>query len=211
MPHPIVFNGPRTEHFVSRNPGPVDLFMLVLLPEALHLLTGLDISKHTNRSSAFDQVFDVEWQAMAQAVHAAPDHAARIALIEAFIEPRWNAARANKGLAANWLHDYLQSSAMRLVTSDWARSVRQLERRVKTWSGFSLQRLSGFRRKDQQMMTVRAMLQSGSTLAEVAADTGYADQAHFCREIRKHTGLTPKELARRVTEEESYWPYRIWS
>lgn len=196
---------------MTYNPGKVDLFMLVLAPEAVHLLTGLDISRHADCSTAFGDVFDEDWQAMARAVLDARGHATRITLIEEFIEPRWKAARENSGLKANWLHDYLQGAAVRLVTSEWTRSLRQLERRMKIWSGFSLQRLLGLRRDEHRFLSAREMLKSGSSMAETAINTGYADQAHFCRETRRATGLSPKELTRRVVEEESYWMFRIWS
>ena len=37
-------------------------------------------------------------------------------------------------------------------------------------------------------------LMSGGTLAGVAAEAGYADQAHLSRECQRLTGLTPREL-----------------
>lgn len=212
FPGPVVFRGPQTEPSVSYNPGKVDMFMLVLLPEALHALTGLDIAAYTDRSAAFDQVFDAEWQAMAREVLAAPDHARRIALIETFFEPRWMAARARNGLSANWLHDYLEGAAVRIVASKWTRSVRQVERRARAWTGLTLQRLRGLRRDERSFLATRDAMRSGdASWADMAADTGYADQAHFCRVTRKNSGLTPRELRQRVMHEESYWVYRIWS
>ncbi|MFZ6647874.1 helix-turn-helix domain-containing protein [Undibacterium sp. TJN25] len=212
LPTPIVFNGPRTEPVVSYNPGQVEVFMLALQPEALHLLTGLNMAEYTNRSSAFAQVFDAEWQSMAQAVLKAPDHGSRIALIEAFIEPRWFAARPHKSPFADWMRDSFESMAVRMLASRWVRSGRQLERQMKVWSGLSYQRLWGLRRAEFRFIAAREMLRgSDSSWSDVAASTGYADQAHFCRETRKITGLSPTELKRRVMEEESYWVYRIWS
>ncbi len=212
MPGPVVFTGPRTEPSVSYNPARVDLFYLILLPEAMHALTGVDIGAYTDRCTAFDQVFDAEWQAMVREVLVAPDHARRIELIEAFFEPRWIAAKKRDGLRMRWLHDYLSGMAVRFIASEWGRSVRQLERRVKTWTGLSLQRLHKMRRAEQRYLAARDAMRAGDpSWAEVAADTGYADQAHFCRETREASGLTPAELRRRVMHEESYWMYRIWS
>ena len=46
--------------------------------------------------------------------------------------------------------------------------------------------------------------------AALAAETGFSDQAHLCREFRRHLGLRPGELRRRL-QDESAWVYRIWS
>ncbi len=47
-----------------------------------------------------------------------------------------------------------------------------------------------------------AALRSGSVgLAGLAADLGYAGQAHFTRDFRKVTTMTPGELARRWQDE----------
>jgi AraC-like DNA-binding protein len=37
-------------------------------------------------------------------------------------------------------------------------------------------------------------LMSGGTLADLAAEAGYADQAHLSRECLRLTGLTPRDL-----------------
>jgi AraC-like DNA-binding protein len=44
-----------------------------------------------------------------------------------------------------------------------------------------------------------ALLESGeSTLADIAATLGFADQAHFGRTLRQHTGWTPTEVRREL-------------
>jgi transcriptional regulator GlxA family with amidase domain len=37
---------------------------------------------------------------------------------------------------------------------------------------------------------------TGLPLARIACETGFADQAHFTREVRRETGLTPAGLRR---------------
>ena len=47
--------------------------------------------------------------------------------------------------------------------------------------------------------------------AGIAADAGFADQAHLSREMREITGDSPRDWARRlVDDDEGYWAYRIW-
>ena len=45
--------------------------------------------------------------------------------------------------------------------------------------------------------------------ADIAAETGYADQSHLSREMHRIAGLHPNQLAS-VMAHESYWMYQIW-
>jgi AraC-like DNA-binding protein len=49
------------------------------------------------------------------------------------------------------------------------------------------------------------------SLAEIAAEAGYSDQAHLSRDCKAVTGRTPSEFAREFQEEEPDWIYRISS
>jgi AraC-like DNA-binding protein len=46
--------------------------------------------------------------------------------------------------------------------------------------------------------------------ANVAAEAGYADQSHLCRELRRYTGLSPQQLWRGMPNDEALWVYRAW-
>lgn len=207
---PVLFCGPMTQPSASFHPGPVDIFVLILKPGALHLLTGVDIAAYTDRLVSFNQVFDADWQAMARQVQEAPDHARRIALIEEFIAPRWSAARGRNVLRSNRFLDHLNGLAMGAVASGWAGSVRQLERRVKEWTGLPLRHLRRLQRAERAFYQASSAHQSGElSWAHVAADVGYADQAHLCRETRRVTGLSTTELTEKIMRDESYWAYRL--
>lgn len=47
-----------------------------------------------------------------------------------------------------------------------------------------------------RLQRTTAVLRSGTdtVLATIAAERGFADQAHMCRDVRRHTGHTPKEI-----------------
>src|SRR5215475_4364390 len=46
--------------------------------------------------------------------------------------------------------------------------------------------------------------------ASIAAEAGYADQSHLCRELRRYTGFSPQQLWRCLPNEEDLWVYKAW-
>jgi AraC-like DNA-binding protein len=82
-----------------------------------------------------------------------------------------------------------ETSVERLARAS-AMSERQLRRRFERAVGYgpgTLRRVLRF----QRFLTAA---RSGATLARLAADAGYADQAHLVRECRRLAGLTPSAL-----------------
>jgi AraC-like DNA-binding protein len=209
MPGRFVFAGPHQGPTVSWNPGSVHAMMLVLLPDALHSLTGLEADRWVNRLVDAAQVLPPDWMAMCEAVQSAPDDDARVQVIESFLDPRWQAARPQQALAAHRYHDWVQGLALRAATSSPGRSLRQMERRIKQWAGQPMRELRSIARAEQAFFDVAASTRPD--WAEVAASGGYADQSHLCRETRRVTGFSPAELYRRVAEDESFWAYRLWA
>lgn len=71
-------------------------------------------------------------------------------------------------------------------------SRRQLERDFGQWIGTSPRHLARVAR----VQAVSRRAHSGAGLADIAADVGFADQAHMSRVVRQLTGLTPRGLLR---------------
>ena len=85
------------------------------------------------------------------------------------------------------------------VAADVGLSMRQLRRRCHAVVGYgpkTLQRVLRFRRFVSRLDAGLPRGQDAHDLAALAAQTGYADQAHLTRECRALAGLTPGELAR---------------
>jgi len=141
-----------------------------------------------------------------------PDDAARVAWIQDFLEPQWQAARPTLPLHLHHYQDWAQALALRAATSAAGRSLRQAERRIKQWAGIPMRELRGFGRAEQAFF--RGMSDGAAAgkprWAELAETSGYADQSHLCRETRRITGFTPDELYRRIAEDEGFWSYRLW-
>ena len=71
-------------------------------------------------------------------------------------------------------------------------SRRQLERDFGQWIGTSPRHLAQVAR----VQAVSRKAQTGASLADIAADVGFADQAHMSRVVRQLTGLTPQRFTR---------------
>lgn len=209
---PVYFSGPVTRPTVSRNTPEGQALMLMLLPDAVHAMTGLDPAAWINRFEPLPDVLGPDWQAWAAAVLTAPDDGARVALIEDFLSPRWQAVRPTAGAPGLLrLHDWAQGVALRAASSGVGRSLRQAERRIKGWTGLPMRELRGLGRAEQAFFRTLADGDGPVRWAEVAADTGYADQSHLCRETRRVTGFAPAELRQRIADDEAFWIYRIWT
>ncbi|GGM29030.1 hypothetical protein GCM10012279_54650 [Micromonospora yangpuensis] len=67
---------------------------------------------------------------------------------------------------------------------------RLLRRRCQAWFGYGPKTLARILR----MRRALALARCGTPLAEVAARSGYADQAHLTRDVRDLAGLPPQAL-----------------
>lgn len=211
LPLPLIFNGPNLHPVVSWNPGPVHGLMLVIQPDALALLTGIDPGAYIDRVVAAQDVLPPDWLAWSRTLFDAPNDAQRVALIEDFLDARWQAVRPRGPLHSHMLADWQQGLTVRAATSGLGRSLRQMERRIKQWTGQPLRELRGMSRAERMFFdTTLALDQGDVNWTELASEAGYTDQSHFCRQTRRFTGFSPEELRRHIAEEESFWAYRLW-
>nr|WP_246574120.1 AraC family transcriptional regulator [Chelatococcus asaccharovorans] len=94
--------------------------------------------------------------------------------------------------------------------TDLGRSTRQIARRIKSWTGVSRRDIQGLGHTEQLYAKLHEALEKDDVdWAQLAATTGFADQAHMIRQMRRHTGLTPEQLRRRAREHEAFWAYRL--
>ena len=77
-------------------------------------------------------------------------------------------------------------------------SERQFERRFRKATGLTPKRFGRIRRFRSSVRNV--LLDKPQAWTRVAADQGYADQAHMSREFSDMVGLSPTEFQKRVRQ-----------
>ena len=143
-------------------------------------------------------------------LHADIDDDERLVRIEAFLRLRWEVLGPQRPTARRYAK-WMQALAVRDATSASGRSLRQIERRVKAWAGVPMGELRAVSRAERAFLAVAdSDAESTVNWAEFAAETGYADQSHLCRETRRLPGFSSEELMWRSETEKAFWPYRLW-
>ncbi|MBQ0961283.1 helix-turn-helix domain-containing protein [Ideonella sp. 4Y11] len=197
---PAVFlTGAHRHDYRSLAISPYCSFGLALQPGVLALLSGLELGAWRDRIDDARRALPADWQALLDGVAHAHDHAARIALCEAFLRPRWQALAPRQ---AGWVH---------LLRHAWRRSSLPAALALQRWSQRHLQRRSsdavGLRpgEVERYLRTERAMLavrDGHAVAAEAAAEHGFADQAHFSREVKATFAHSPAALQRRLASDD---------
>jgi AraC-like DNA-binding protein len=207
-----IFSGPQPQPWTTWNAAPTHFFVALFYPDALHALSGVDMADFVGKFLPAEQLLGMPWQDLAHTLIAAPDDDARAALVDDFLEARWLAARDGAGGGRTQVGDWARRLALQAAASGIGRSVRVAERRIKTMAGLPMRTLRRMGRGERVLLAARTEQREGKiSWTGVAADAGFADQAHLTRETRAITGLSPTELARAIEHDDSYWMYRIWS
>lgn len=154
------------------------------------------MSELTDSMVVLDDVLGAEGMALRERLGNAPDWAARFDIAEAFVAARLKNA-AETPLEIAWAYDRIITSGGRtrisVLAEKLGRSRKHLASGFSDAIGIGPKTLSRIVRFNRALGLSR---QQTVDWADIAADCGYADQAHLVREFRDLAGETPTALAR---------------
>jgi AraC-like DNA-binding protein len=185
-----VLAGPRTVHYeraVSPNTPSVGA---VLRPATGAALLGVScteiVDMHVDARLVLGQPADELCERLSEANSAE----AQLALLEAFLLARID----ERAIAPRWVRaavaslDATRPGSIAAIVDATGASHRYFSTVFCAHTGMTPKRFARVRRFDA---TVTALSQGDRSLAQIAADLGYADQAHLSREFVAHASLTP--------------------
>ncbi|WP_457205739.1 helix-turn-helix domain-containing protein [Nocardioides sp. P5_C9_2] len=169
-------------------------------PAAGRLVLGRSVATITDSHLDLDEVGSLDAgplvaevrAAMTAAPHDPRSHAAAIAGIEqrlaAYLPVDEQGLLINE--VVGWLRDHPDVTRVAELAEHVGLTERSLQRLVEQRVGMSPKWLIQRRRLHDAVEGLKA---GGSSLADMAARLGYADQAHFTHDFRTVTGMTPGE------------------
>jgi AraC-like DNA-binding protein len=200
----LIVSGPRTRPIASLTLAPLRTVGIVLYPDAFALLTGLSPAALQDRNDPADGLLDDTWADWPQALRACADDAAQAAWIEARLGERWHAVRGRWDAELGASLRSIAASAPELGVG-----ARQTQRQYRARVGLSPAQARRLQRMNAAVYALRDPHAPARSLADLAAELGYADQAHMARELRELAFLPPSRLEAHIETDPEYWPYRL--
>lgn len=165
------------------------------LPDGLTPFLTMPVADLENKAVSIADVFGAKGKALEEQVLSVTDNLARIKLIEEFLLSILADQRTIDTVARNCVEVIFQSQGQMDVTglSDKMNIHRRnMERKFTSAIGMSPKQLSRVIR----LQAALKMLQQKrfTSLTSLAYENGYYDQAHFIKDFKEFTGMSPKSF-----------------
>lgn len=189
--------------------------MVCFEADAARALFDIDLAAIQDRIVPGEPLLGPTWQPFLDALLAADSDAMALSVLERHLAARWRTL-TGRGSVLSPLREAGRYWVERLAwqAHEWRRThgSRQVERRIKAYSGRSLREWQSLVKTESLFFSARDRFETGQALdwAALAQDEGFADQAHLSRSVKRTTGFSPSEFTQRFLEDESFWAYRLW-
>ncbi|AEV99486.1 hypothetical protein A4D02_26970 [Niastella koreensis] len=155
------------------------------------------IAEFTNESIDLFDVLNKECSEFYNRLMEQPLLEQKVTVLEAFLVNRLERAQKNQekiGLVEVLCHSISHqedSFDMRRLAAETGFSVRYIQKLFQHYVGISPNSFHSVQRFNKSLQLVRS---ADMSLTNIAYECGYYDQAHFIREFKSYTGLTPSQL-----------------
>jgi AraC-like DNA-binding protein len=179
--------------------GTASCIQVNFAPPGAYRFFGVPMHELADRMVALGDIYGSEAAILRDRLGEEPDWERRFDLTEAFVEQRL-AAVNRPASATAWAYGELlrANGAIRIETIaaklEWSR--KHLAEKFRAEIGLAPKTVGRMARFNQALRLAR--LRSSGGWAGIAAECGYADQAHLVREFREFAGATPAAWAARL-------------
>ena len=195
--------GQITEAFFIEPTGYVDTFAITFYPDGLANLVSMPIQELNNKETELSVLFGEKCaEALEQEIIHATDTETRITIIEDFLFEKLSDPVYVDNIVKTTLDTMFMSGgtvSIKDMLKDNTSKRRQLERKFRVQVGMSPKQLC----KVIRLQTVLKLMlhHQAESLSRIAYDGDYYDQAHFTKDFKEFTGMTPKEFFKFDNEE----------
>ncbi len=200
----VIFSGPTRSPSVSWSPGAVHVLTVSFYPEALARLLDIKIEQYVGSVLPLENVISGVGLDQLATVQLGRDPFAQV---HHLLNSLWDNEHAQQ---ASDVRSWLALLATRTVSTAGITGRRSVQRLVKYWTGQSLRDLQLYARVENAISHAAQMSnEERLNFAAIATESGFSDQSHLGREVRRVTGLPPAKLNELVDHSEAFWMYRL--
>lgn len=167
-------------------------FMVVFHPHGVFpFIKDFEAKKIENTAIPLEKLFWKNGRILWEKILRAKNNLERIEIIEVFLKAQLKETQ--------WIDRIISSTIDSLITAGWHLSIdtitknrRQLERKFSGKIGLSPKQLAKIIRLQHCLRDFG--IEKNTSFTELAHENKYYDQAHFNKDFKEFTGLTPKEF-----------------
>jgi AraC-like DNA-binding protein len=185
--------GVREAPFEVTHEHPTELLGVSLLPGASSSLLGVAAGSLSVDWRPLSDALGPVSKVLVERLQSAESSSVRLGVIETFLLARLGHKDARVERALRAIDDSRGSIDIARLGKDSGASPRNLGRLFHEWVGLSPKRFARIVRAQAALR--RLAEQPAADLSALAAELGFADQAHLTREVRAVAGAAPSRLA----------------
>lgn len=192
QPRSFVF-GQITQYIEIAPTGVSGIVAARFLPEGLTPFLTIPVSNLENKAVSLSELFSENGKQVEDEVVAATDNLQRIKLIETFLLSRLSDPQTIDSITKTCVEVIFASKGqlgMKEVADKTNNNRRNIERKFTAAIGLSPKQLS--RAVRLQAAIKKLHEQNFTSLTSLAYENGYYDQAHFIKDFKEFTGISPK-------------------
>ena len=188
--------GQTIEPFYIEPTGYVNTFAIRFYPFGFANFVTESISNLVNKETPIDQLFEKEAaEALELEIINAKDTRHRISIIDKFLLDQLNEDKTINRIVKSTVDSLLSTNgtaSIHSILKDDLSKRRQLERNFKKQIGLSPKQLGKVIRLQSALKLL--LDPTAENLTDIAYKSDYFDQAHFIKDFREFTGISPKEF-----------------
>lgn len=210
LPHPVVhivlegtdatIAGPATRRFTTTLTGKGRVFGIKFHPGGFRPFLDGPVSAYADRTVALSDVFGPAAHELARRALAEREHEATIAVLEAFLRERHaeiDATAVSMTAIARRIAEDRSITRIDAIVRESGIGLRTLQRQFRDYVGVHPKWVIQRYRLHEALARIDD--DASCDWAALAADLGYADQAHLIRDFKKLIGRTPADYAKAMS------------
>jgi AraC-like DNA-binding protein len=187
--------GQLTQPYIVEPLGITGTFVVRFHPNGFLPFTTIPIKEMENTAVSLDKLFGEEGTVIGENILNTKDTTERIKLIETFLLKCLTDKRTIDFVVKSTIETILEANGT-FTVNEFSQKMninrRQLTRKFSSAIGLSPKQLSKTVRIQAALKTLLA--KEVTSLTDLAYENEYFDQAHFIKEFKEFTGITPKEF-----------------